>query len=61
MIYLVLWQSIYRLVRRSHKACGPRFAHKNKPVGKASELALNNKVPLSFLCRAVLLKSEVSS
>lgn len=34
--YLVFWQSIYRLVRRSHIACGPRFTHKNKPVGKAS-------------------------
>lgn len=36
IIYLVFWQSINRLVRRSHIACGPRFTHRNKPLGKAS-------------------------
>lgn len=36
IIYLVFWQSINRLVRRSHVACDPRFTHKNKPLGKAS-------------------------
>lgn len=58
-IYLVFWKSIYWLVSRSHIACGPRYTHKNKPLGKASWLALNNKVPLSSLCRAVVVEFTV--